>query len=195
MEARTLIPYSLVGFRLLLGPCFWIGYWRGEDERLFAGMLLAGIVSDVFDGVLARRWKTSSPGLRRLDSNVDTVFYGCATLVAVLLHTAYLRQWWTGLLIMFLFLIAQNVVNGFRYRQQPAYHMWSGKLWSVMIVIALASLFLGHPSDWALDAVVALGIWNSIEGIVASLVLPKPMTDIPTMFHAIRLGRTGQAGD
>ncbi|MEI9998573.1 MAG: hypothetical protein WDO13_05100 [Verrucomicrobiota bacterium] len=31
-------------------------------------LLLAGLVSDIFDGVLARRWKTSTPALRRFDS-------------------------------------------------------------------------------------------------------------------------------
>jgi hypothetical protein len=37
---------------------------------------------------------------------------------------------------------------------------------------------------------VALGVYNSLEDIIASLVLPTPMTDIPTVFHAIKIART-----
>jgi CDP-diacylglycerol--glycerol-3-phosphate 3-phosphatidyltransferase len=186
--ART-IPYLLVWFRLLLAPGFWIGYALGIDERIFAVMLVAGIVSDIYDGVLARRWGTSTPTLRRFDSNTDSIFYGCAGLVGVFLHAAFLAPWRTGLLVMFAFQIAQNLIHGFRYRQQPSYHMWSGKLWSIALVVALISLFLGTPSAWAVDAVVALGIFNCVEASIASLILSKPLTDINTLYHAILIAR------
>jgi CDP-diacylglycerol--glycerol-3-phosphate 3-phosphatidyltransferase len=148
-------------------------------------MLIAGIVSDIYDGVLARRWGTSTPRLRRFDSNTDTLFWGCAGMVAVLLHADFLQPWFAGIALMFAFLVAQNIVNGFRYRVQPSYHFYSGKLWSLALVVALTGMFLGHPSGMALGAVVTLGIINSIEGVIASLVLPRPMTDIPTVFHAL----------
>ncbi len=182
-----MLPLLLIYFRATLGPCFLIGFWLGADPRFHASLLAAGITSDVADGVLARRWGCSTPGLRRFDSNVDTIFYGCAAIVAALSHATYLFPWRLGFLVMFAFLIAQNVTNAVRYGRQPAYHMWSGKLWSVALAVALTALFLGHPSPWAVNAVVALGIINSIEGMVASLTLPLPLTDIPSMFHAVRL--------
>jgi CDP-diacylglycerol--glycerol-3-phosphate 3-phosphatidyltransferase len=184
-----MIPWLLVWLRLLLTPCFVIGYFLGARGLLYVAMLLIGIFSDIFDGVLARRGGTSTPGLRRFDSNVDTLFYGCAGLMAVLMNADYLRPWWIGLLLMFIFMIAQNVVNGFRYRIQPSYHFYSGKLWSIVLVITLSSLFLRHPLPWAIDGNIVLGIYSSIEGIIASLILPRALTDIPTVFHAIKIAR------
>ena len=67
--------------------------------------------------------------------------------------------------------------------------MWSGKLWSIALVVALICLFLDRPSTWTLGAVVGLGVYNSIEGIIASLISPKPLTDVPTVFHVIKLVR------
>jgi len=80
------IPWALVWFRLSLAPIFPVGCILGANGGLYVGLLLAGIVSDIFDGVLARRWKCSAPALRRADSNVDTVFYSAAGLTAVALQ-------------------------------------------------------------------------------------------------------------
>jgi CDP-diacylglycerol--glycerol-3-phosphate 3-phosphatidyltransferase len=188
-----MIPWLLVWLRLVLAPCFVVGYFAGAPGWLYVAMLLVGIFSDIFDGVLARRWGTSTPALRRFDSNTDTLFYGCSGTVAVLLNADYLRPWWFGLLAMFALMIAQNVVNGIRYRVQPSYHFYSGKLWSIVLVITLSSLYLRHPLEWAITANIWLGIYNSIEGIIATLILPTPMTDIPTVFHALKIARGGAA--
>jgi CDP-diacylglycerol--glycerol-3-phosphate 3-phosphatidyltransferase len=184
-----MIPWILVWFRLSLAPAFPLGYVLGADGRLYIGLLLAGIISDIFDGVLARRWQCSTPALRRADGNVDTLFYSSAGLTAVALHGAYLAPWIDGLAVMFFLMVTQNVVNIVKYRKQPSYHMYSGKLWGIVLVMALIGLFLDCPSVWALAGMVALGVYNSLEDIIASLVLPTPMTDIPTVFHAIKIAR------
>jgi phosphatidylglycerophosphate synthase len=189
MRAQQWIPFALVWFRLALAPIFAASAILQAPPWLYVAVLLAGIVSDIFDGVLARRWGTSTPLLRRCDSNVDTVFYGFAGVTAVLLHAAWLSPWRFGLAAMFLLMIAQNAINGVKFRQQPAYHMWSGKLWSIVLVIALISLFVDTPSVWAVNGLIALGIYNSIESIIASLILPRPMVDIPTVFHAVSIAK------
>ena len=183
------VPWILAWFRLSLAPIFPAGYFLGANGWLYVVLLLAGIFSDIFDGVLARRWNCSTPALRRLDGNIDTVFYSSAGIVAALLHGAFLAPWRVAIGVMFAFMIAQNVTNIVRYGRQPSYHMYSGKLWSIALTITLAGLFLNHPSEWALGIMIALSIYNSLEDIIASLVLPSPMTDIPTVFHAIRIGR------
>jgi CDP-diacylglycerol--glycerol-3-phosphate 3-phosphatidyltransferase len=183
------IPWLLVWFRLVLAPVFPLGYFLRADHWVYVAALLAGIISDVFDGVLARRWKCSTPALRRFDGNTDTIFYSSAGVIAAILHGTYLAPWRWAIGAMFLFMITQNIVNIVRYGRQPSYHMYSGKLWSIALVTVLIGLYVDRPSAWALDIMVALGIYNSSEDIIASLVLPTPMTDIPTVFHAIQMAR------
>jgi CDP-diacylglycerol---glycerol-3-phosphate 3-phosphatidyltransferase len=193
MKAREWIPYAMVWFRLALAPIFAANYFIDGPAWVYVVALLGGMISDIYDGVLARRWGTSTPLLRRCDSNVDTIFYGFAGTVAVLHQAAWLSPWRYGIALMFLLMVAQNVINGVKFRQQPAYHMWSGKLWSIVLVIALISLFVNTPSAWAVTGLIVLGIYNSIEGIIASLILPKPMVDIPTVFHAMRIAANEKA--
>lgn len=193
MRPTVAIPYAMVWFRLALAPIFWIGYWLEANPWLYVILLLTGIFSDIFDGVLARRWETSSPPLRRFDGNTDTLFYGCAGVVCVLLHVDWLQPWQIPLMVMFISLLAQNIVALLRYgKEQPSYHMWSGKLWSIALVVAMIGLYLDHPAAWMLDAVVALGVYNSAEGIIASLISPRPLTDVPTVFHVIQMVRTNK---
>ena len=190
MPLPALIPYLLVFLRLSLAPCFWLAYFLHAPPWLYVTLLLAGIISDIFDGILARRWGTSTPRLRRLDSNVDTLFYGCSGLVAVLLQADWLRAWFVSLLIMFVFMVVHNFIALVRYgRQQPSYHMYSGKLWSIVLVVTLISLYLNTPSAWALNTMIFLGLYNSTEGILASLISPKPLTDVPSIFHVLKIVR------
>jgi CDP-diacylglycerol--glycerol-3-phosphate 3-phosphatidyltransferase len=184
------VPWMLVGFRLALAPLFPLGGWLGAPGWFFVAVLVAGIVSDIYDGVLARRWGTSTPPLRRADGNVDTVFYSSAGLTAAVLHRGEVAPWLWPLAIMFAFMVAQNVVNIVKYGRQPSYHMYSGKMWGIALVVALGCVFLSGPLDWSMEIMIALAIYNSSEDIIASLVLPEPMTDIPTMFHAVAIART-----
>lgn len=189
MNSKSFIPYALVSFRLLMAPGFWLAYCLGATGSTYVAMMVAGIVSDIYDGVLARRWGTSTPRLRRFDSNTDTLFWGCAGMVAVLLHPEVVRPWFCGIATMFALMIAQNVVNGFRYNVQPSYHFYSGKAWSIALLIVLIGAFTGTPLAWVMDVMIMLGVVNSIEGVIASLILSAPMTDIPTVFHAMGIAR------
>ena len=59
---------------ILAAPFIWIGIVRGAG-KIAALVLILGFVSDVYDGIVARRFGVATTGLRRLDSAVDTVFY------------------------------------------------------------------------------------------------------------------------
>jgi CDP-diacylglycerol--glycerol-3-phosphate 3-phosphatidyltransferase len=186
---RRQIPFALVLLRFGLGPCFPAAYALGAPGWMYVVLLLAAIVSDILDGTLARRWDTVTPQLRRWDSNADSVCFGLAAITAVLLRADYLAPWRAALTVVFLLIIAQNVLNLVRYGRQPAYHMYSGKIWSIIFCVTLGLLFLHRPRAWALDLLIALSLYNSTENIVATILLPRPMTDIPTIFHAIRIAR------
>jgi CDP-diacylglycerol--glycerol-3-phosphate 3-phosphatidyltransferase len=45
-------------------------------------VLVAGFLSDAYDGILARRLGVATESLRRLDSLADTLFYAAALAVA-----------------------------------------------------------------------------------------------------------------
>src|SRR4051812_25331923 len=68
-------PLTLTGLRFLLAPAVvWMAY-RWPYGPAFVGCLVGALLSDVFDGILARRMGIATAFLRRLDSAADIVFY------------------------------------------------------------------------------------------------------------------------
>jgi len=186
------LPWLLVAGRCALALGFLPALVLDYPAGLSSGILLLGLLTDYCDGVLARRWGVSTLALRRADSRVDIVFYGCALLPAAHRDPALLSSapW---LLIGFasLFLV-RNAVDFFRYRASPSYHMLSGRIWAGLFVLFLLVAYrAGDSLPWAVLAFCVYAV-NAVEGIIASLILPVPTKDIPTLWHAWRLRRAGR---
>src|SRR5579883_1741307 len=80
-------PLSLTVFRLLLGPVM-IGLalrMPGSGAWLVV-CLYAAILSDIFDGILARHLKVATPSLRRFDSQTDLLFWLCVLACVCVAH-------------------------------------------------------------------------------------------------------------
>lgn len=68
------IPIGLTALRALLAPVVvLLAIYRPSHLALGSCLVLA-FVSDVFDGIIARRLGVATPTLRRLDSIADSVF-------------------------------------------------------------------------------------------------------------------------
>ncbi len=85
------IPLTLTLARVALGPlALWAAH-RGLPREVFAGVLLGGLLTDYYDGVLARRLGVARLWLRRLDSAADVAFYLFVLGAAAVLERETLR--------------------------------------------------------------------------------------------------------
>jgi CDP-diacylglycerol--glycerol-3-phosphate 3-phosphatidyltransferase len=187
---NLLIPWVLASFRLVSAPLFPLGAYLGAPGWSFSLLLFLGLISDIYDGILARKLGMSTLKLRRFDSNCDTVFYSLATLTVVTLRVTTLHPWSPAIYALVAVILFRNLVDWLRYRAQPSYHMYSGKLWGIVIFITLSALFMGASgitADLCIGATIGLGFINTGEAIIASLMLTKPRADIPTVYHAWKL--------
>lgn len=183
------LPPALTFFRLVAGVGFVPLVFCHAGAGFLVALLLAGVASDVADGVAARRLGIATLALRRLDTRADLVFYGFATAAALAttpVPAAVLLPWCAAYFSLFLL---RNLVDYFRYRASPSYHMWSGKLWSVVVCVHLGLLFCGRSAFFLLPVAFMLYALNAVEGIIASLVLPTPCQDIPSVWHVLKLPR------
>jgi phosphatidylglycerophosphate synthase len=153
----------------------------------FSACLVTAFLSDVFDGVVARRLGVATTALRRLDSAADTVFYVAAAYAAWELHPDGVARHAAPLLALVVLEAARYAVDLAKFRREASYHMWSAKAFGVALFLAFVGILgFGH-TGWLVSVAIAVGIVSDLEGIAISLVLPTWHHDVPSIAHALRL--------
>ncbi|HTC73986.1 MAG TPA: CDP-alcohol phosphatidyltransferase family protein [Edaphobacter sp.] len=183
------IPWMMAAARAALGPvliagaaCFWNGF-------VLAGMVVGALVSDIYDGVLARRWRCDTAGVRLFDSMADTVFYLCMA-VALWVSEPQLWRSYGGLLVVLLVLELVRFTFDFAKFGKPAsYHSYMAKLWGLVMAVAVIAVFALDRSNVLVPTALVLGILCNLEGLAMSLVLPVWRKDVKTFAVAWRIRR------
>lgn len=191
-RALRALPAALVVLRALLGPLALLMVWGSVPGYLVAFLLCVGLLSDILDGVIARRLGVATTALRRADSVVDTLFFVCLVAAAWLRYPRVLDPWWPAIVAIAVLEVLRNLYDFWKFRREAAYHMWSAKLWGLSMALALMLLFLTGDHYGLLYAVMALGLIAECEGLAASYLLPVWQHDVPTVVHARRLARKFQ---
>ena len=131
------IPLLLTFLRATLGPVVvWLAFFQ-PIPWVFAICLLVAFLSDLFDGVIARRLGIATPSLRRMDSCADTIFYICALFAAWHLHATILKSYLIPLAILVVIELTRYCFDLYKFGKEASYHMWSSKLWGVTLLVGL----------------------------------------------------------
>jgi phosphatidylglycerophosphate synthase len=81
----------MVGLRAALGPAIAATARLAHPEAWLGAMIAAGFLSDVYDGILARRWKTDTDALRMADS--VALVWGIVCDLEGLAMSMILQEW------------------------------------------------------------------------------------------------------
>jgi len=186
MSVISLIPLGLTVLRATLAPVMIFLATDYPNRAAFAACLVAAFVSDVFDGIIARRLKVATPGLRRLDSFADALFYLAAVFAAWRLYPEVIRAHQLALTLLFSLEIARLLFDLIKFGREASYHMWSSKLWGIALFVAFMSLLAFGQAGLLISIAIYLGIAADIEGLTISIVLRQWRTDVPSFVHAFR---------
>ena len=186
------IPLGLTLLRALLAPVVLVLGFTGGSPTGFAACLIAAFLSDYFDGVIARRLGVATPGLRRLDSAADSLFYLACVAVAWHLHPDAILDRWPALAVLAALEVTRYVFDLIKFRREASYHMWSSKFWGLWLFIGFYALLVHGHSGLLVSLAVYAGIVADLEGLLISMVLPQWQSDVPTLVHALRLRASHQ---
>lgn len=178
---------SLTLLRAALAPLMvYLAHYAPRPEW-FAACLVTALLSDIFDGVIARRLDVATPVLRRLDSIADSIFYAAAIYVVWVLKPQVILDYLGPLALLLALEGIRYAFDFWKFRREASYHMWSSKLWGLALFVAFFSvLVLDRAEPWV-AAAIWLGIFADTEGLLISAVLPNWKNDVPTLFHALRI--------
>lgn len=181
------LPNALSLFRIAMVPLLGALAWQGAATLFLCG-LATSLLSDVVDGFLARRSGEVTPLGARLDSLGDLATYTSLPLFAWWLWPEILRAEKTAIAIAAGAYLAPIGVGWLRFRRLTSYHTLGAKLTAVWMGVALFVLFAGGPA-WPFRAGVGLLVLEACEEIAITCVLPRWTSDVPTLWHALRVAR------
>lgn len=189
MSSATGIPLLLTASRALLAPVVVLLALYDPSRAAFGICLIVAFLSDVFDGILARRLNVATPLLRRLDSIADSLFYVAALFAAWRLYPDEIRRHGPALAVLVALELVRYAFDLVKFRREAAYHMWSSKLWGISLFIGFFSLLALGRGGAPVAMVIYLGVVADIEGLAISIILREWQSDVPTFVHALRIRR------
>jgi cardiolipin synthase len=183
------IPKLLVLFRVLISPFFLWDALDGKTTIWFIIGFVAAFLSDIFDGIIARKLGVSNAQLRQADSWADVCLYSCIFISAWLVHSDILIAFRVPLLIVVFVQLIWWIVNLVKYGKPASYHTYSAKFWGITLFIAIVALFGFNYGGIYLWLSCIAGIIHSVEEIAMTLILPVWTHDVLSIFHALELRR------
>ncbi|OIQ21322.1 MAG: CDP-alcohol phosphatidyltransferase [Flavobacterium sp. MedPE-SWcel] len=187
------IPILLILFRLLLGPVMIVLTYSYYDtiRLLLVILLLLGILSDIFDGIIARRVGVSSVKLRRMDSQTDLIFWICVGWCAWLLNPEIILANKYAIIVVFIMEALTYIFSFLKFGKETCTHALLSKLWGITLFAAFVSIIGFGYGGVSLALAIILGVVSHIDVYLIILLLPRWTHDVPSCYHAwlIRKGK------
>ncbi len=179
-------------FRAACAPAPWIAWLLGAGELIAAALIPLALVSDIFDGIIARRRGVATELLRRADGWADLAFILSYVGFVLVARGDALEGWWSWIAALAIFQGLATVQDFARYGRGACFHFWSAKLWAVPFYGALFQLTAGYD-PWLVGPTLALGFIHLSERVIAVRLIPVWLQDQPHIFAALRTYRAMKA--
>jgi len=185
------LPYLLILFRFLLAPVILLisFYWKEQAAYIILILMFLGLLSDIFDGILARKMNISTEKMRRLDSQTDLIFWLSISCCCYLIYPQLIKENLFGVISLFIMEALCYLTSFIRFGKETCTHAFISKIWGLTLLITFTCLLGFAYGGWVLKSCIVLGLISQLDVILIILILPKWTHDIPSFYHAILIRR------
>ena len=182
-SATCPLPNPLTALRVLLLPALWALALARQPVWLAAG-LAAAVLTDVFDGRLAKRWPRFADG--RFDALADKLLTFSVALWLVWLRPQIFSEHPWLLLATTLTYAADLIYGWIKFKRLPGLHLHLGRLGGALqAVFVLHALLSGGYSPLLLD--LALGVFILAAAEELAILITQRQVDEETMRSIVPL--------
>ena len=134
-DFKLKIPKALIYCRLMLGILMVLFSFLHINHYIFIAITLfsTGLLTDIFDGIIARHLNISTQHLRRLDSTIDQFFFVLVVIATFIQSPHFFYNNSTELLILLSFEAATYILCFIKFRKEIATHAISSKIWTLIL--------------------------------------------------------------
>lgn len=157
-----------------------------EREDAYTWLLLAALVSDIVDGLIARSLSITSRLGSRLDTMADTLLWVAAVAGIWKFHPELVTDYWILVVLVLLMWVAHHAAELLRYGKLASFHTYSMRASAYALGIFLVSMFLWGIQPWLLYVASFLSILAGIEQLFLVVLLPEWTPNVRGLYWALR---------
>jgi CDP-diacylglycerol--glycerol-3-phosphate 3-phosphatidyltransferase len=165
------VPFLLTTLRLLMAP-----------RWVFILCLLIAFVSDIYDGIIARRLGVATSALRRYDSVTDLIFYLAILWSAWALYPQVVIHFRLGILFVLALDAACHAVSLIRFGRPASTHCYSAKAWGILLFASFVDLLGFSRAGPLLWITIAWGCVADLECLFILLSARAWPSDVRSLF-------------
>ncbi len=177
------VPILLIGFRFLLSFIIpLIGFVNFEYARAIMVILVVlGLLSDMFDGIIARGLNVSTDWLRKMDSNVDIVF-AIGVLVSCFILNEEMFNYLPQFLVVLVLELTTYLSFWIKFRKQPSNHSYLTKCFGLLLFIT-SGMIIGWANFTLFPILFVVAMLSYLDGFAILIYLKKYRIDNKSVFH------------
>ncbi|TCD26722.1 CDP-alcohol phosphatidyltransferase family protein [Pedobacter psychrodurus] len=173
----------LIGFGIILLSVFHVNHY----SFLAITLLSIGLLTDIFDGIIARKLNISSEKLRRLDSGIDQVFFISVAVATYIQCPDFFKANLIKLIVLGAFEISTYVLSYIKFKKEIATHSIGAKIWTLILFSTLVEIMVHCESVVLFELCFWIGLATRLEILAIVFTLKKWTNDVPTIYHAVKL--------
>jgi len=184
------VPNVLSGARALAVPVLLV--LALEEQRVaFTWVLIPALLSDIFDGWIARAFALESKLGAALDSVADSLMLFVVVYGIWVFHPEVIREhaWLCGTAVGLW--VLEDVLALARYGRLSSFHTYLSKVVANLLGFFIGWLFLFGFEPWMLYLAAGTSIVASLEELALLRVLPAWRTDVRGLWWVLRERRGG----
>ncbi|MDI3321192.1 CDP-alcohol phosphatidyltransferase family protein [Pinibacter soli] len=188
---KTKIPALLIYLRLVIGLILiFLSCLHFDGYKTTAIILLTtGLLTDIFDGIIARQLKISTQKLRRLDSTIDQIFFISVAIATYIQCPDFFKSNAVKLGILIMFEALTYLVSFLKFKKEIATHSIGAKVWTLLLFATLIQVIVQCQSTILFNILFWVGLLTRIEIAAIILALKNWTNDVPSFYHALKLSR------
>ncbi len=174
-----ILIYSRIVIALLIG---FIAFQKVENFATYIVILMiVGLLTDVFDGIIARHLNISTKKLRILDSNADQFFWIITIASIFYLNFSFVKEHIIAISSILILELLAYLISLIKFKKTIATHSLLAKFWTITLLLFLIDLTLREKSGLLFFTCVIIGIISRLEIILIIIGLKKWTTDVPSI--------------
>ena len=155
-------------------------------EDPYKWLLLAALLSDIVDRLIARTFSFTSSLGSRLDTLADTLLWVAAIVGIWKFHPALVADYWLVIVLVLGFWAFEHALAMWRYGKLTSFHTHAIRAGAYTLGIFIMSMFLWGLQPWLLYLAATLSILGTVEELVIIALLPNWTSDVRGLYWVLK---------